>query len=155
MAEKLKLDSTIQIDNTDYEVQAVLAETANKVANKLTINTIKSGGSTTETVEFDGSKDTTVNINVSDFITEIPAEYVTELELANPEYLTGRLPLKTINDQSIIGEGNITVAGSGGNGGNADKIQVTMNDDNKAYATITIKSSDPSGGKVGDIWFKY
>lgn len=37
----------------------------------------------------------------------------------------------------------------------ADKVQVTLDDGSKPYATITISAEDPNGGNVGDIWFKY
>ena len=51
----------------------------------------------------------------------------------------------------------ITVTGGSGTSENAGKIQVNMDNNVKAYATISIKSSDPTpaDGSVGDIWFKY
>lgn len=98
MADK-KLNHIVQIDNELYSV------TAERVANKLIINTIKDGVAT-KAGEFDGSKPVEVNLEVSD------AE-------------------------------------------KADKIQVIMANNVQKYATITIKPEDPSGGNVGDIWFKY
>lgn len=41
------------------------------------------------------------------------------------------------------------------NGGNANKIQVNLDNNKKEYATITISKNDPTAGTVGDIWFKY
>ena len=62
--------------------------------------------------------------------------------------------IKTINGESILGSGNISISGGGGTSDTAAKVQVTM-DNGTANATITIKSTDPAGGNVGDIWFKY
>jgi hypothetical protein len=100
MADIKQLDSIIQIDGEDYEV---IAETAKKVLNKLTINT-KVGSTTTKT-EFDGSEAKELTIDL-------------------------------------------------GQAGGAEKIQVITDSGNK-YATITISKNEPTGGVVGDIWFKY
>lgn len=96
MADK-KLNHIVQIDNELYSV------TAERVINKLIINTVKDGV-VTKTGEFDGSKETSITI---------------------------------------------------GDAEKASKVQVIMANDVKQYATITIKPDDPSGGNVGDIWFKY
>ena len=142
MAEKL--DSIINIDGDDYQVVAAALD------HKLIIK-IGKNGDVLEKV-FDGSSDSTI---------EIPdvSEYVTDTELAAKGYLTEHQPLKTINGESITGTGNITISGgSGGNGEfaeNANKIQVTMNDNIKEYATVTASTEEPTAGKIGDIWFKY
>ncbi len=39
--------------------------------------------------------------------------------------------------------------------GDAKKIQVTLDGGQKAHATITVSKEEPTGGNVGDIWFKY
>lgn len=102
MAEKL--DHVIQIDDKLYSI------TAERVANKLTINTTK-GGVITKVGEFDGSKETEITIEAG--------------------------------------------GGDADSAENADKIQVTMDNNVKKYATITVKSSEPIGGSAGDLWFKY
>jgi hypothetical protein len=112
-----ELDSTIQIDGKNY---SVTAEKAKKVAQSLTIKTVKDG--TVTDVNFDGSQAQTVE-------------------------------LKTVNGESIIGAGDITI--TGGSGGNAEKIQVNLDNNQTAYATITITKEEPNGGNTGDIWFKY
>ena len=61
--------------------------------------------------------------------------------------------IKTINGETILGSGDIKITGDYNE--TASKIEVTMDNDITANASITIKSSDPSGGSVGDIWFKY
>lgn len=94
--DKKLLDSIVDIDGAKYEVTA---ETAKKVANKLTINVIKDGQTTP--ITFDGSKAETIEV------------------------------------------------------GDANKIQVGMDNNQKAYATITISKNEPADGSVGDIWFKY
>ena len=83
MAEKL--DSIVQINGTDYEV---VAETAKKVANKLTINTIKNGV-TTKAGEFDGSESTDITIEVSDAESAKNAEKIqVNMDNNNKEYAT-------------------------------------------------------------------
>jgi hypothetical protein len=98
MANERELDSIIQIDGENY---SVVAEKAKRLANGLTIKTIKDGEESTTT--FDGSE-------------------AAEIEI-----------------------------------GDANKIQVTMDDDRKAYATITISQKDPvaEDGITGSIWFKF
>ena len=51
----------------------------------------------------------------------------------------------------------ISSTGGGSTGGTSDiasKIKVTMNN-GFADAEVSIKSTDPTGGNIGDIWFKY
>jgi hypothetical protein len=126
------LDKIINIDGTDYSV----------TVHNLTIKTAAG-----DNVVFDGSEPKTIEIpSVDDFITEIPSEYITESEL------------KTINGESIIGHGDIIISGGNGTGELAEyanKIRVSMGDVAKVYAAITISKDEPTGGTVGDIWFKY
>jgi hypothetical protein len=62
---------------------------------------------------------------------------------------------------SIAGDASnkkITISSTGGTGGTSDvasKIKVTMDNNTTKDATISVKSEDPSGGNVGDIWFKF
>ena len=51
---------------------------------------------------------------VGEYLTAIPEEYVTEGELNSKGYLTEHQPLKTINGESLVGSGNITIEGGGG-----------------------------------------
>ena len=142
MAKQL-LDKIINIDGTEYSV----------TVHDLTIKT-----ATGDNVVFDGSEPKTIEIpSVDDFISEIPSEYITESELNAKGYLTEHQPIKTINGESIIGTGNITITGGEGGGGTADTITVNTDFGNKKYqATITISKSSPAAdGNIGDIWFKY
>lgn len=71
------------------------------------------------------------------YITGIPSEYITETELNNKGYattealngkqekLTSGDNIKTINGQSILGKGNITIEGGNGNG-NANIVELTQ-----------------------------
>lgn len=88
-----ELDSVVKIGGEDFSV------TAAKVANKLTIQTMKDGN--LEEKIFDGSASVTV---------------------------------KT---------------------GDADKVKVTLTNGTPAYAAITVSIDEPTGGNIGDIWFKY
>ena len=115
-----------ELDSTIEIDGALYNVNAKKVENKLTINTVKDG--VTSKIEFDGSEPKTIDM---------------------PTF-------KTINGESIVGEGNITITG-GGEGGAADTIKVNTDFGDMVYnATITISQSDPlNTGNSGDIWFKY
>ena len=52
-------------------------------------------------------------LNSKGYITIIPDEYVTDSELAAKGYITEHQPLKTINGESLVGTGNITIEGGG------------------------------------------
>ena len=82
--------------------------------------------------------------------------------------------IKTINGESILGKGNISISGGGGSSdyaemaeyavtaGNAstadlalcaNTVQVNM-EHAAPYAVITVSQNDPVEGNIGDIWFK-
>lgn len=50
---------------------------------------------------------------VGEYLTSIPEEYVTDNELNSKGYLTEHQTLKTINGESLVGPGNITIEGGG------------------------------------------
>lgn len=56
---------------------------------------------------------TDAELEAKGYLTSIPNEYVTEAELNSKGYLTEHQPLKTINGESIVGTGNITIEGGG------------------------------------------
>lgn len=153
-----KLGSVVQINDEDY---GIIAE---KVVNSLTI---KNGDA--DPVYFDGSeaknitiaKETTLTIvNKTQTDTDDTVYAVTNLaedpNTQNGHHVTPTytaVPTKKYVDDKVA-----SVQGGGGSGGTSDvatKIKVTMQDNSTKDATITIKSDDPSGGNVGDIWFKY
>lgn len=53
-------------------------------------------------------------LNSKGYITTIPDEYVTDSELEAKGYITEHQSLKTVNGESLIGEGNITIEGGSG-----------------------------------------
>lgn len=61
-----------------------------------------------------GSYVTEDELNSKGYITTIPDEYVTDSELEAKGYITEHQSLKTINGESLIGEGNITIEGGSG-----------------------------------------
>ena len=63
---------------------------------------------------------------VGEYITSIPEEYVTEGELNSKGYLTEHQPLKTINGESLVGPGNITIEGGGSAPGNVVTTDTTQ-----------------------------
>lgn len=107
------------------------ARVADSVKNKLII-TAGNG----QKVEFDGSKELSINASVADKTKAA----LTITTINNGEENT------TEFDGSVPAQ--ITV-------GDANKIKVNMDSSQSAYATITISKNDPVGGAVGDIWFKY
>lgn len=162
MAEKLS--NIIQVDGTDYEVHAVdsgklggvEAELYAKkddiptliVVNKTSTDTQDSVFAVTNLIE-DGDK----AHRITPTYTSLPT--ITYVDKKQAQLVSGT-NIKTINGNSILGSGNLTISGgSGGVSDVASKINVAMDNGVTEEATITIKSSDPSGGNVGDIWFKY
>jgi hypothetical protein len=59
---------------------------------------------------------TNPELEAKGYLTTIPGEYITESELNSKGYLTQHQPLKTINGESLIGTGNITIKGGSGGG---------------------------------------
>ena len=103
----------------------------------------------TDIPSLDGYAKTSDIPDVSGFITEVPAEYVTDTELEGKGYLTEHQQLKTINNQSIVGEGNIAIAGGGEPDAyiksaavNGNKLTLTNKDD-------TTVEFEPAGGGGG------
>ena len=52
-------------------------------------------------------------LNAKGYITTIPDEYVTDTELEAKGYITEHQSLKTINGESLVGSGDITISGGG------------------------------------------
>lgn len=50
---------------------------------------------------------------IGEYLTTIPDEYVTDSELEAKGYLTEHQTLKTINGESLVGSGDITISGGG------------------------------------------
>lgn len=91
--------------------------------------------------------------------TEIPSltGYATELWVQNQGYLTEHQPLKTINGQSIVGEGNIEI--EGGSGVTIEQVDAEIDSKLTGYATKeelnskADKSEIPSlEGYATEIW---
>lgn len=57
---------------------------------------------------------TNSELNSKGFLTTIPEDYVTDAKLEAKGYLTEHQTLKTVNGESLIGEGNITIEGGSG-----------------------------------------
>ena len=132
------LSKIISIDGREFEVTAGTAEVAEKLSNKLVVNTVKKGV-TTKVGEFDGSTPQTMDIeipSVDEFITEIPDTYATK---------------KYVDDQIAANSGG----GSADIAAKANTIRVNMENDTHNYATVTISTEEPKDGNTGDIWFKY
>lgn len=52
-------------------------------------------------------------LNSKGYLTTIPDEYVTDSELETKGYITEHQSLKTINGESLVGSGDITISGGG------------------------------------------
>ena len=148
MADNKKLDSIIQIDGENYEIIAKTAETA-KSADYAT----EAGTATTAATATSATNATNAT---------------------SADKVKGTLTIKTVKDgttTTVKFDGSkdreITIESStgGGTGGGgtadtaakADAIQVKLDDNQTAYATITISKNDPiaTEGNTGNIWFKY
>lgn len=68
---------------------------------------------------------------VGEYLTSVPDEYVTDAELNAKGYLTQHQPLKTVNGNSLVGTGNITIAAS------APSNMVTTNTEQTISGTKT------------------
>ena len=90
--------------------------------------------------------------------TEIPSltGYATELWVQNQGYLTEHQPLKTINGQSIVGEGNIEI--EGGSGVTIEQVDAEIDSKLTGYATKEELNSKadaatliPLSGRIGAL----
>lgn len=110
---------TLKADTVDYVVLndgVTELETAIKdivSEDKLTQGIITAVGDTK--YQPIGSYVTEDELNSKGFLTTIPEDYVTDAELEAKGYLTQHQPIKTINGESLIGEGDIVI--QGGNDG--------------------------------------
>ena len=52
-------------------------------------------------------------LNSKGYLTTIPGEYITDSELEAKGYITEHQSLKTINGESLVGSGDITISGGG------------------------------------------
>jgi hypothetical protein len=140
------LHSVIRINGTDYDI------TAKKVDNSLTI---KAGGSE---ITFDGSEAKNIEITNQNAFSKIAVNGQSTVESASTTDTLTLVAGENINIATDVDNKSITINATGGGSSEisetASKIQVTMDNGTKD-ATITIKSGDPTGGNVGDIWFKY
>jgi len=140
------LDSVIRIDDEDFNI------TARKVDNSLTI---KAGSSE---IKFDGSEAQTIDITKQNTFSKIAINGQAAVEADSATDTLTLVAGENINIATNAETNSITInatgGGSSGTSETASKIKVTMDDGTKD-AKITIKSSDPTGGEVGDIWFKY
>ena len=78
-----------------------------------------------------------------------------ELYLVKAAKVDNKLTIKTLKDGV---EATIEYDGSEPQTievGDAKKIQVNLDEGQKAQATITVSKEEPTGGNIGDIWFKY
>lgn len=133
-----------ELKNKNYATITALSDKQDKLVSGDNIKTINGKsilGEGNITIQGEGG-----NIDLSEYITKteldnkgyltsIPSEYITETELNNKGYattealngkqekLTSGDNIKTINGQSILGKGNITI--EGGNG-NANIVELTQ-----------------------------
>ena len=90
-----------------------------------------------------------------------------QVTAATADKVAHKLTIKTAKngvETSVDFDGSkdeeITISASGGEANSAeqaDTIQVKLDNEKTVYATINIRTSDPTStdGKLGDIWFKY
>lgn len=109
---------TLKADTIDYivlndgvtELQSAIKDIVSE--DKLTRGIITAVGDTK--YQPVGDYVTNPELNSKGFLTTIPEDYVTDAELEAKGYLTQHQPIKTVNGESLIGEGNITIEGGSG-----------------------------------------
>lgn len=109
---------TLKADTVDYvvlndgvtELETAIQDIVSE--DKLTEGIITAVGDTK--YQPIGDYVTNSELNSKGFLTTIPEDYVTDTELEAKGYLTQHQPIKTVNGESLIGEGNITIEGGSG-----------------------------------------
>lgn len=108
---------TLKADTIDYivlndgvtELQSAIEDIVSD--DKLTAGIITAVGDTK--YQPIGDYVTNSELNSKGFLTTIPEDYVTDAELEAKGYLTQHQPIKTINGESLVGSGDITITGGG------------------------------------------
>lgn len=112
-----EVDVSLQADDIDYivlndgvtELQSAIKDIVSE--DKLTREIITAVGDTK--YQPIGDYVTNSELNSKGFLTTIPEDYVTDSELEAKGYLTQHQPIKTINGESLVGSGDITISGGG------------------------------------------
>lgn len=112
-----EVDVSLQADDIDYivlndgitELQSAIQDIVSE--DKLTEGIITAVGDTK--YQPIGDYVTNTELNDKGYLTTIPGEYITESELAAKGYITEHQSLKTINGESLVGSGDITISGGG------------------------------------------
>lgn len=112
-----EVNISLQVDDIDYivlndgvtELEAAIKDIVSE--DKLTAGIITAVGDTK--YQPVGDYVTNSELNAKGYITAIPDDYVTEDELDAKGYLTEHQTLKTINGESLVGSGDITISGGG------------------------------------------
>ena len=116
-----------ELDSKEYLTEHQTLKTINGESLVGTGNiTIEGGGSADLTNYYTKAESDGRFQPVGEYITSIPEEYVTEEELNSKGYLTEHQPLKTINGESLVGPGNITIEGGGSAPGNVVTTDTTQ-----------------------------
>lgn len=113
-----EVDISLQADDIDYivlndgitELQSAIQDIVSD--DKLTQGIITAVGDTK--YQPIGDYVTNSELNSKGFLTTIPEDYITDAELEAKGYITEHQSLKTINGESLVGSGNITIEGGGG-----------------------------------------
>lgn len=112
-----EVDISLQADDIDYivlndgitELQSAIQDIVSE--DKLTQGIITAVGDTK--YQPIGDYVTNSELNSKGFLTTIPEDYVTDAELEAKGYLTEHQSLKTINGESLVGSGDITISSGG------------------------------------------
>lgn len=112
-----EVDISLQADDIDYivlndgvtDIQSAIQDIVSE--DKLTEGIITAVGDTK--YQPIGDYVTNTELNDKGFLTTIPEDYVTDAELEAKGYLTQHQPIKTINGESLVGSGDITITGGG------------------------------------------
>lgn len=112
-----EVDISLQADDIDFivlndgitELETAIKDIVSE--DKLTAGIITAVGDTK--YQPIGDYVTNSELNSKGFLITIPEDYVTDAELEAKGYLTQHQPIKTINGESLVGSGDITISGGG------------------------------------------
>lgn len=91
-----------------------ITETELTSKNYTTMAAVENKGYTTMSAVESKSYTTMSAVEAKGYLTQVPAGYATETWVEGKNYLTEHQPLKTINNESIVGTGDIEIKGGGG-----------------------------------------
>lgn len=102
------------VEDKNYLTQVpseYVTETELEAKNYTTMSAVENKGYTTMSAVESKGYTTMAAVEAKGYLTQVPAGYATETWVEGKNYLTEHQPLKTINNESIVGTGDIEIKG--------------------------------------------